>query len=244
MRILTEEDLRSSFSVDGIKKYTVPPDVFVTPAARDYLAARGIAVSVVNEGKTDYDSVRGASQTYTFFVDAKTGRRYSEKPEEMTHLYGNRLVPKTSPIIDMRGKLDLLQSEIITAQVTSERCGLGILTSQLGEVLLFTRDILAAEVLSMPLEEKKLLSMTSDELRKVSHDIKNRFVNKMHPLPEYTMGEMAAQLNRLRAVVRQTELSAASAVPERRDIIKALNRLSSCIHILFCRLILGDYGDR
>ncbi len=244
MRILTEEDLRSSLSLDGIKNYTVPPDVFVTPAARDYLAARGVGITVVNEGRTDYDSVRGASQTYTFFVDAKTGRRYSEKPEEMTHLRGNVLVSKTSPVIDFRGKMDLLQSEIIVAQVTSSRCGSGILMSQLGEVLSYARQILASEVLSTPFCECTLLGMTSEELRKQSHDIRNRFENRMHPLPDCTMGEMAAVLNRLRAVVRQTEISAAVALPERKDIIKALNRLSSCIHILFCKQILGDFGDK
>lgn len=243
MRILTEEDLRSSLISDGIKNYTVPPDVFVTPAARDYLAARGVGISVVSVGKTDYDSIKSASQTYTFFVDAKTGRRYSEKPEEMTHLHGNVLVPKSSPIIDFRGKLDLLQSEIIVAQVTSKRCGFEVLSPMLGEVLDFVRGILASEVLEMPLQEKELLSMNAAELRKQSHDIRNRFKNGMHPLPDCTMGEMAAVLNRLRAVVRQTELSAVSALPERKDIIKALNRLSSCVHILFCRLILGDFGD-
>ena len=42
MRTLTEADLRASLQTDGMKEYSVPPDVFVTPAAKEYLAVRGI----------------------------------------------------------------------------------------------------------------------------------------------------------------------------------------------------------
>ena len=54
----------------------------------------------------------------------------------------------------------------------------------------------------------------------------------------------AAVLNKLRALVRQTELAGARAVPDRVDIIRALNRLSSCMHILFCRFLVGQYGSK
>ena len=245
MRILTEADLRSSLSLEGIKIYTVPPDVFVTPAAREYLAVRGIGIAVRSGEKTCYDETRQgkSSARMNFFVDAKTGKTYKVKPEDMTHLRANILVKKTDPIIDFRGKLDLLESEIILAQIVSERLGYAQMTKDLGETLDFTRNILRCEVLEEPVDESvTLLGLSIPELRRVSHDIKTELGLKTHPVPDYTMGEMAAVLNKLRALVRQTELQAARAVPQRQDIIQALNRLSSCMHILFCRMIAGRYG--
>ncbi|MBQ7542880.1 MAG: hypothetical protein IJT44_11380 [Clostridia bacterium] len=248
MRILTEADLRSSLSLEGIKIYTVPPDVFITPAAREYLAVRGIGIAVKSGVKTCYDDTRRAETTSSvmhMFVDAKTGKTYDQKPEDMTHLRGNVLVKKTDPVIDFRGKLDLLESEIILAQIVSERLGYGQMTRDLGETLDFTRNILASEVLERPLDENDtLLGLTIPELRRVSHDIKSELGLKTHPMPDYTMGEMPAVLNKLRALVRQTELAAAKAVPDRVDIIRAMNRLSSCMHILFCRFLVGQYGSK
>ena len=245
MRILTEADLRSSLSLEGIKIYTVPPDVFITPAAREYLAVRGIGIAVKSGVKTCYDDTRRAESTnrITLYVDGKTGKTYAEKPEDMTHLHGNVLVKKTDPVIDFRGKLDLLESEIILAQVVSERSGYARLTCDLGETLSFTRNILACEVLEKPLDENlSLLGLSIPELRRVSHDIKSELGLKTHPVPDYKMGEMPAVLNKLRAEVRQAELAAAKAVPQRVDIIRALNRLSSCMHILFCRFLAGRYS--
>ena len=39
-----------------------------------------------------------------------------EKPEEMTHLRGNRLVPKTHPRIRFRGQLDSLMAQVLELQ--------------------------------------------------------------------------------------------------------------------------------
>lgn len=47
------------------------------------------------------------------YIDAQTGAGYGEKPEHMTHLRGNLLVPKTHPRIAFRGQLVSLQAEII-----------------------------------------------------------------------------------------------------------------------------------
>lgn len=60
------------------------------------------------------------------------------------------------------------------------------------------------------------------------------------------MGEPAISLNRLRTRVREAELSAAEAFSapggtSREDIIRQLNRLSSGVYILFCRVVSGWY---
>ena len=57
------------------------------------------------------------------------------------------------------------------------------------------------------------------------------------------MGETALELNCLRTQVREAELAAAAAFGEgREDILRCLNRLSSAVYILFCRLVAARRG--
>ncbi len=243
MRILTEADLRASLQFDAVKEYTVPPDVFVTPAAREFLAVRGIKLTVKSGEKTCFDETKQAkfSARNNIYIDAGTGRTYEQKPEDMTHLRANLLVPKTHPVIAFRGKIDTFEADVILAQLTAEKCGKQQLSDDLQQVLIFVRTILGNEVKDEPLPEMKLLGLSLDELRRVSHDIKSELGLKTHPVPDRSMGELPAVINSLRAKSREVELAAERAVPGRADILTALNRLSSCLHIMFCRLLTGYY---
>ena len=53
------------------------------------------------------------------YVIEATGEAVEEKPEEMTHLRGNRLVSKTHPRILFRGKVDSLMAAFLSAEVTA-----------------------------------------------------------------------------------------------------------------------------
>ena len=50
------------------------------------------------------------------YVDYETNAFYYEKPEQMTQLFGNKLVCKDHPRILFRGKLDALQADVVLAQ--------------------------------------------------------------------------------------------------------------------------------
>lgn len=69
-------------------------------------------------------------------------------------------------------------------------------------------------------------------------------------MPSQEMGEMMAYLNLVRARVRQTELAAVEAFFDpaegliREDIIRGLNRMSSAVYIIMCRLRAGKYDGR
>jgi ethanolamine utilization cobalamin adenosyltransferase len=160
------------------------------------------------------------------------------KPERMTSLSGNRLVPKTHGRIAFRGALDSLEAEIIEAQILAEECGEPWYRESLAEILAFLRNMLAAEVKEIPLPPPRLFGLSSEELRRQSHDVKGAFGFE-HPLPDYTMGPLAARLNLLRTRVREAELLAvrvfSSGEDEREDLILAMNRLSSALYWLFCR---------
>lgn len=179
------------------------------------------------------------------YVDAATGEVLSEKPENMTHLHGNVLVPKTHPQIAFRGMLDSLEAKIMSLQVTASENGMHQLTDALDEVLAYVRQILSAEVLDHALSEIHLLGLDSGGLRYESHHIQEIY-GMPHPMPEYRMGRICIGLNELRTFVRETELAAARAFQEgetctRPDIVEAMNRLSSVIYILFCRQLTGRW---
>jgi ethanolamine utilization cobalamin adenosyltransferase len=160
----------------------------------------------------------------------------------MTSLSGNRMVSKAHGRIAFRGAVDSLEAEIIEAQILSEELGETWCRESLAEVLSCLRDMLAAEVKEIPLPPPCLFGLSSGEIRRRSHDIKGNFGFE-HPLPDYTMGPVAARLNLLRARVREAELLTVRVFgpgeDEREDLILAMNRLSSALYWLFCRQISG-----
>ena len=246
MKILTETMLRAATLAESTTEYRVEPDVFVTPLAKEYLRDRHISLVIMERQPAVMTRTPLPSHGKHTYVDAQTGAGYGEKPEHMTHLRGNLLVPKTHPRIEFRGQLDSLQAEIICLQAEACEKKQDKLVTDLGDILYGTRCILGAEVKEEPLEPMKILGMTDKELRENSPNVK-KYLGMDHPIPDYTMGRMAADLNRLRAKVREVELSAAHAfmtaegVVERPDIIQHLNRLSSGVYIVFCRWLAGYY---
>ena len=157
-----------------------------------------------------------------------------KKAEHMTSLSGNRLVSKTHGRIAFRGRIDILEAEVIEAQVLAAGLGEEGMCLNLGEVLALLRSLMSAEVRETPLPPPVLFGMDAEELHRRSHDPKGTFT-----LPAYTQGPLAARINTLRAKVRETELLAVKVfgpgeTPQREDIILALNRLSSALWWLFC----------
>jgi ethanolamine utilization cobalamin adenosyltransferase len=223
------------------KEYTPPSGAFVTPEAREYLVSRGIQLKedpkkpetmpvepIPNRGKSTY-------------VDAETGELYAEKPEHMTHLRANLLVPKTHRRIAFRGAIDSLEADVLEAAALAAEQGEEEIKKGLGEILLCLRGVMSAEVNETPLEAPRLFGLSAGELREQTHDVKTAF-GIPHPNPDYTMGPLAVRLNTLRTRVRSAELLAVrtfcprSEYP-RDDIILTLNRLSSAVYWLFCRHI-------
>jgi len=246
-KLLTDVELRANWSLCRGDTYTVEEGTCLTPAARDFLREQGIALRYETGGRTAMTTtpvpVRGGKRVY---VDAATGARMEEKPEELTHLRGNLLVPKTHPRICLRGMLDSLMAQIIEVQVLAAGGGEERLAEDLEELLAFVRRIMAAEVKEEPLEELFLLGMGSAAIRRASHQVRETF-GIDHPVPHYRMGAVCVALNLLRTRVRETELAAARAFEtesgfSRRDLIQGLNRLSSCVYILLCRRLSGYYN--
>ena len=246
-KLLTDIELRAHWSCDRSECYYVEDDVILTPAAMDFVREHGITLC-----RKERSSNRGMSMTPVpvrngkpVYQDAVTGAQLLCKSETMTHLRGNLLVPKTHPQIELRGRLDSLMAQIMQVQLVAKEEGQNAIVSDLEELLLFARKILASEVKDEPLSDVTMLGMDSQQIRYNSQQVKKVF-GIDHPIPNYQMGRMCVELNRLRTQVREVELCAARAFYcdgsfTRPDLIEALNRMSSCVYIILCRKLSGFY---
>jgi len=164
------------------------------------------------------------------------GEHTDSKPEELTCLYGNQLTEKDNPVIVFRGKLDTLCAMILEAQLLGEEQENRAFVDDMREILDFTRSLLPAEYKGAPLGDFRLLGLSSEDLRERSH-YPEKYFGRGHLLMHHSMGPLCLRLNLLRTVVRETELAAVTALRDRKDIVEALNRLSSLLYILIYKYL-------
>ena len=226
--LYTEQSVRDNIrNREGKRVFFLGKGDTLTPGARDFLSRERIEVRSAEEAKIE---------TYQLL----NGGYMKEKPEHMTHLHGDVLVSKTHPRIAFRGKIDLLEAEIMLCQLIVEEP----VRRQLGEILALTRKLIRCDVLNEPVAEERLCGLTQKEIRQRSH-LPQDYYAQAHFMPEYTDGEVILRLNRCRCLARQTELAAVQAFldgegnPTRVDILQALNRISSMLYILMIQLKKG-----
>lgn len=174
------------------------------------------------------------------------GNAYREKPEHMTHLRGNVLVPKTHPRIVLRGKLDSLAACVMQAQIATIDAGEPGVAKDLQEIMDCISMILMGEATELPIKAVAILGMDEDRLRKVSHNPKQH-LGVDHMIPNYRMGKPFVAVNAVRTLSREAELAADRAFVDekgeasRPDLLQALNRLSSAVYVIMCRILGGHY---
>ena len=237
MELLTREDVRRMSDNGTRGPVVVGRDQKLTPGARDWLAAHKIQ-AVFPAGRDDPAAPASAKYRTLF------GATLNEKPEHMTHLKGNILVRKDHPRIAFRGMVDALEGELMLAQQASHEYP--ALVKELGEALDLVRRLIRCDVLDEPVGELRLCGYDAGQLREYSH-YPDKYLGQPHFLPAYTDGPALLAVNKVRTLVRQTELSAYAAFKDvegnvtRGDIILALNRLSSLMWIMMIKLKAGQY---
>lgn len=237
MELLTREDVRRMSDNGTRGPVVVNKDQKLTPGARDWLAAHKIQ-AVFPQGRDDPAAPHSAKYRTLF------GATLNEKPEHMTHLKGNILVRKDHPRIAFRGMIDALEGELMLAQQASR--DYPALVKELGEALDLVRRLIRCDVLDEPVGELNLCGYDAGQLREYSH-YPDKYLGQPHFLPAYTDGPALLAVNKVRTLVRQTELSAYAAYKDvegnvtRGDIILALNRLSSLMWIMMIKLKAGQY---
>ena len=205
---------------DGNRVFFLDRKDNLTPSARDWLRSQRIDIRPASEAKIS---------EYTL----PDGQTTAEKPEHMTHLRGNILVPKTHPIIAFRGAMDTLQAEILLAQLSVAPK----IRQQLEEILILARNILRWDVMEESAVANTLCGLTPQQLRSHSHHPQT-YYGQAHFMPSWTDGSSILQLNKVRCAARNAELAAVHAycndagICSRPDILMLLNRMSSMIYIL------------
>ena len=204
---------------DGKRVYYLGKGDQLTSTARDFLRRERIEILPGSQARPE---------RYRLL----SGGYAEEKPEHMTHLNGEVLVPKTHPRIRFRGKMDTLEAELILCQRIP-----GAPEGALGEILALARKILRCDVLEEPLEQDTLCGLTQAEQRERSH-MPQDYYGQPHFMPQASDGSVIAGLNRARCFAREAELAAVEAFSDREgnllreDIPKALNRMSSMLYLL------------
>lgn len=221
--LLNEEAVRSNLrNRDGKRVFYLGKGDQLTSSARDYLSSERIEILPADQAKPE-----------RYLLES--GGYLEEKPEHMTHLNAQVLVPKDHPRIRFRGEIDTLESELILCQLAApEEAG------QVGEILELARRIIHCEVLGEQLKLETLCGMTEAEARTRSH-FPAEYYGQPHFMPSAADGMAIARLNRARCACREAELAAAAAFRDasggctRVDIIRALNRMSSVLYLLMIR---------
>lgn len=249
-KVITDTELRAHWLRSKETEIVLSPGTVLTPAAKDFIKEHGL--KTVTAGETPSGGFRTMTRTavpmengHPVYRVAGTDERRTEKGELLTQLNGNVLVPKTDKRIAFRGKMDTLQAEMLLLQLSAAEKNMPLLAGEIGELLAFTRTLLAAEVKEEPVPAIRLIGLDSSGIRYASHHPKECF-GIDHPIPDCSMGSLALRLNLLRTVVREAELCCAAAFGAdencpRKDLIEGLNRLSSCVYILFVKLLAGKY---
>ncbi len=208
-----QENLRNW---DGKRVFYLGKGDNLTSDARDWLTRERIPILPAEQAKPERYALLG-------------GGYMEGKPEHMTHLNGNVLVPKDHPRIAFRGAVDALEASLLWCQLECPH-----LQKELGELLALARNLIKWEVLEEPARQEKLLGMTLEELRSRSHRPQDYF-GIPHFMPEASDGRVILSLNLARTAARSAELAAVRALPQRTDLLQTMNRMSSGLYVLMLK---------
>ena len=164
--LYTLENVRDNLRTrEGKRVFFLGAGDNLTSAARDFLKEQRIPILPAENAKiTRYETLDGG------FLE--------EKPEHMTQLTGNLLVPKTHPRIVFRGKLDSLEAALLLeARALPEQA------KALEEILGCVRKLLRCEVLEEPFVPETLCGLTEREQRARSQN-PQKYYGCPHFMPE------------------------------------------------------------
>ena len=212
-----QENIRNR---DGKRVFYLGKGDQLTSDAREFLSRERIEILPAQMARPDrYELLNGGY--------------LEEKPEHMTHLNAQVLVEKTHPRIRFRGKIDLLEAELLLCIHQAE----GEQARQLTEILEFVRMVIRCDVLEEKVAKETLCGLTMAELRSRSHRPQD-YYGQPHFMPSGGDSGLLLQVNRARCVAREAELAAVEAfsdregTPTRLDILQAMNRVSSMLYLI------------
>lgn len=258
--VLTEDKLKSLYKKEEFKQFTLEKGTIMTPSARQFLVDKGIEILKAGEiittpKKTELEEKKEViekiiEKPITPKYVGLAGESYFEKPEHMTQISGNILVNKTHERIVFRGKLDTLQAKWLVLQKEFDSYENEKLNKDMESTTVFIKKMVLAEVLDVELEEIKVLGENLDKIKEISHNPK-KFFGMGHLFDISVKSNLLVlKLNEMRSLSREAEIAGVAAfsnergIVEKKEMLKALNRLSSVIYVMMLKGEKGEYGDR
>ncbi|MCW8327761.1 ethanolamine utilization cob(I)yrinic acid a,c-diamide adenosyltransferase EutT [Photobacterium sp. SDRW27] len=258
---ITEDYLRQHVGLRHGGEIHLPPGTRFTPSAQQMLTEKQITVRWRDEKGQVFaasETEKGASLERVHPLKNNNvrpenacmlcGSDVEHKPALMTHLNDQMLVPKTHPRIQLRGKLDSCISYCVLVQCAmSEQPEM--LQGFLADIRSYLGQTLQCEVTEQPLPEPELGEFSADTVHRWSHH-PLRYLGHDHLLPDVSYGGLVAQLNYLRALVRELELAASQVYMDhsmkltRDDIVAGLNRLSSAVYVVMILVLQCQKGQQ
>jgi ethanolamine utilization cobalamin adenosyltransferase len=216
-----------------------PPGTRFSPAAQDFLKAHHIETrfepSPPPASRPDWDRpgafpvVLGGPAP----VCIVCGQPLPHKPDHLTQLDTGHFAPKTAPRLKFRGRLDTLHAVTMLAAAEARRYHLPRLAAPLDTLAAYCREIQSAEYNARAVQPLAVAGKSEDEIHEISH-WPDRHLGLAHLVPGADDHAILHWLNYARAMAREVEVAALEAYPppERPDLARALNRLSSAVYYL------------
>ena len=262
---ITEDWLRERHSLARHTEIHLPADSRLTPAAQELVKARALRIKFLDAAGSLFAAsadATGSDIEARQAVHALTGtatrmtphcalcqQPVTQKPEALTHLDADSLVPKSDPRIALRAALDSTMAVAVWAQTVFDPDNRrSTLAHYLADIRSCLGNVLRATVTGEPvpaiamgeIDEERLHELSHHPLAVLGHD---------HIVPALEHGATVAQLNLLRTRVRECELQAAQCYADvdrhttRPDVLQALNRLSSAVYVLMILVVLQERGQ-
>lgn len=251
MPVITEEKLRKLDKDGTLNSLKITGNDILTPSAREYLSKKGIGISkdekempVDDEKNSNVEEKKQETKPKKEYRDYVTGGIYDKKPEYMTQIFGNDLVVKNHKRIILRGKFDYLQAETVRYWKKYEKNKK--LEADFSQAYRFVRDLYISEIVDSEFQDRDVLGYDIDTLKEITHNT-HKYYKTGHLFEiNASYDEAVIDINSLRALSRECEVSAVDAFykegkVERADMLKALNRLSSIFYLMMLKANNGDY---
>lgn len=255
---ITEEWLRSRYSITQNTEIRLPRDAKLTQSAEDLLKGRGIVVRYQDEQGSLFSTDEHGEQRAVHALTGTDQRTESccqlchqpvtKKSEALTHLNAHTLVPKNHPRIVLRGKLDSTIAQAVWIQTEWEEHKVSsTLARYLADIRSALGNVLRAEVSGETLAPIAMGEADDAQIHALSHQ-PLALLGHDHIVPAIEHGVEVARLNLLRAMIRECESVAAQLYLDvdfnvsRPDILQGLNRLSSAVYVLMILALLAKRG--
>lgn len=246
--VITESELRELWRDGRNDLPAFPAGVTFTPSARDFLKAHNLQVrfeganggppSLEHTPTTDpptWDRPGAFPVVLSgpLPVCSECGQPVRQKPEHMTQLDAGHFAPKTAPRIKLRGRLDSLHALTMLAAAQARGYRLPQLGSHLNTLAAYLREVQSAEYNNRPVLPLLVAGKTEEEIHEISH-WPEKHLGIAHIVPGAEDHTILHWLNYLRTAAREVEVQALETYPppERADLARALNRLSSAVYYL------------